>query len=146
MEKAINELKSLITKLNLEVSKIKADQMEDRLFFKALNGTVDNLSAQIGNLGEQIEISHKKAEVQAKEQQTTNAAMEMNLTEIAKLYKKDPVAGRKALEAHGMTPDIGSNPWIYTDKTAQQRIREADPELAKKLEADAAAQYVASLK
>ena len=47
MEKAISELKAMITNLAAEMSKMKLEHVEDRVFLKALNGTVDNLSGQV---------------------------------------------------------------------------------------------------
>jgi hypothetical protein len=83
-----------------------------------------------------------------KEQKTTTEAKQMSMTEIGALYKKDPVAARKAMEAQGLKIDTGrgGNPWINRDVTEQKRIRSIDPELANRLEAQAAAHYAASIR
>ncbi|WP_319466986.1 hypothetical protein [uncultured Pseudodesulfovibrio sp.] len=148
MENKIAELKSLIAKLTLEVSKMKLEHVEDRVFFKALNSTVDHLHGQVQNLDKQIEAGHKKVAAQTKEQQTTEAAKKMSLTAIGELYKKDPVAARKAMEAQGMKIDTetSANPWLFKDVSEQNRIRSIDPELANRLEAEAAARYAASIR
>ncbi|MGE4193295.1 MAG: hypothetical protein AB7E51_07895 [Pseudodesulfovibrio sp.] len=148
METQIAELKAMITKLAAEVSGIKLEHAEDRVFYKALSGSVDNLAGQVGNLDRQIEAGHRKAEGQAREQKATAEAKKMSLTEIGELFKKDPVAARKAMEAQGMkiSTETSSNPWLFTDVSEQKRIRSVDPELANRLEAQAAAQRAASIR
>ncbi len=114
MENKIAELKSLIAKLTLEVSKMKLEHAEDRVFFKALNSTVDHLHGQVQNLDKQIEAGHKKAEAQTKEAVTTKEAKEMSLTQIGELFKKDPAKAAEVMRQQGMNPSAGlggMNPW-----------------------------------
>lgn len=51
-------LKAQIGNLTLKIKRIQVDHAEDRVFLKALNGTVGNLSAQVGNLDKQIKAKH----------------------------------------------------------------------------------------
>ena len=147
MEKQIFELRAMITKLAAEVSGIKLEHAEDRVFYKALSGTVDSLSGQVQNLDKLVE-AVQKAEAQVKEQKATTEAKKMSMTEIGALYRRDPIAARRAMEAQGMKIDTGrgGNPWINRDVTEQKRIRSIDPELADRLEAQAAANIANSIR
>lgn len=147
MEKVIAEMKAALAALTHKVSTIELQHAEDRVFFKALGGEVSSLSGQVQNLDKLVE-AVQKAEAQVKEQKVTNEAKQMSMTEIGALYKKDPVAARKAMEAQGLKIDTGrgGNPWINRDVTEQKRIRSIDPELANRLEAQAAAHYAASIR
>ena len=139
------DLKAQIGNLTQELKRIQVEHAEDRVFYRAMSGSVNNLSAQVKNLDQQFEATSKKAE-HAEEQKTTEAAKKMNITEISELYKKDPVAARKAMEAQGMKigTETAPNPWLFKDVSEQNRIRSIDPELANRLEAQAAAHYAAS--
>ncbi|WP_319583475.1 hypothetical protein [uncultured Pseudodesulfovibrio sp.] len=147
MEKQISELKAALAALTHKVSTIELQHVEDRVFFKALGGEVSSLSGQVQNLDKLVE-AVQKVEAQVKEQKVTTEAKQMSMTEIGALYKKDPVAARKAMEVQGLKIDTGrgGNPWINRDVTEQKRIRSIDPELANRLEAQAAAHYAASIR
>ena len=144
MEKKISELKAMVTKLAAEVSKIKLDTADTRIHLKATMGDVNSLSRQVQTIDKLVD-AVQKVEAQAKAQKATTEAKQMTLSEIGALYKKDPVAARKAMEAQGLKIDTGrgGNPWINRDATEQKRIRSIDPELADRLEAQAAAHYAA---
>lgn len=147
MEKAIAELKATLAALTHKMSKIELDAADTRIHLKALGGEVSSLSGQVQNLDKLVE-AVQKVEVQVKEQKATTEAKQMSMTEIGALYKKDPVAARKAMEAQGLKIDTGrgGNPWIQRDLTEQKRIRSIDPELADRLEGQAAAHYAASIR
>ncbi|MGE4421899.1 MAG: hypothetical protein AB7D39_06345 [Pseudodesulfovibrio sp.] len=147
MEKAIAEMKATLAALTHKMSKIELDAADTRIHLKALGGEVSSLSGQVQNLDKLVE-AVQKVEVQVKEQRATTEAKQMSMTEIGALYKKDPVAARKAMEAQGLKIDTGrgGNPWINRDVTEQKRIRSIDPELANRLEAQAAAHYAASIR
>ena len=144
MEKQISELKAMISKLAADVSKIKLDAADTRIHLKATMGDVNTLSRQVQTIDKLVD-AVQKVEAQAKEQKVTTEAKHMSMTEIGALYKKDPVAARRAMEAQGMKIDTGrgGNPWINRDVTEQKRIRSIDPELADRLETQAAAHYAA---
>jgi type I site-specific restriction endonuclease len=147
MEKVIAEMKATLAALTHKMSKIELDAADTRIHLKALGGEVSSLSGQVQNLDKLVE-AVQKVEAQVKEQKATTEAKQMSMTEIGALYKKDPVAARKAMEAQGMKIDTGrgGNPWIQRDLTEQKRIRSIDPELANRLEAQAAAHYAASIR
>ncbi|MEZ7198319.1 hypothetical protein [Pseudodesulfovibrio karagichevae] len=147
MEKVIAEMKAALAALTHKMSKVELDAADTRIHLKALGGEVSSLSGQVQNLDKLVE-AVQKVEVQVKEQKATTEAKQMSMTEIGALYKKDPVAARKAMEAQGLKIDTGrgGNPWINRDVTEQKRIRSIDPELADRLEAKAAAHYAASIR
>ncbi|WP_338668060.1 hypothetical protein [Pseudodesulfovibrio methanolicus] len=147
MEKQLSELKAMVTKLAAEVSTIKLDAADTRIHLKATMGDVNSLSRQVQTIDKLVD-AVQKVEAQVKEQKATTEAKKMSMTEIGALYKKDPVAARRAMEAQGMKIDTGwgGNPWINRDVTEQKRIRSIDPELADRLEAQAAAHYAASIR
>lgn len=135
------DLKAQIGNLTQELKRIQVEHAEDRVFLKALNGTVDNLSAQVGNLDQQIEAGHKKAEAKSNEQQITKAAEEMSLTEIGELFKTDPAEAAEVMRQQGMNPSAGLgglNPWVFNNRKEQELLEQVDPAKAAELKAQAA--------
>ena len=141
VEKQIVELKAMITKLNADVARMKLEHAEDRVFFKALNGSVNTLSAQVQNLDKQVEVTTRKPEAQAKHQMNTEEAKKMTLTEIGELFKKDPAKAAEVMRQQGMDPGAGHggrNPWVYNDRKGQELLEQMDPAKAARLKAEAA--------
>ncbi|WP_316896841.1 hypothetical protein [Pseudodesulfovibrio indicus] len=147
MEKVIAEMKATLAALTHKMSKIELDAADTRIHLKALGGEMSSLSGQVQNLDKLVE-AVQKAEGQVKEQKATTEAKKMSMTEIGALYRRDPIAARRAMEAQGMKIDTGrgGNPWINRDVTEQKRIRSIDPELADRLEAQAAANIANSIR
>lgn len=139
------EFKAMLSKLIADVSSMKVENAENRVLIKGMLGSIQSTSDAVQSLDKQIEASLKQAVTQAKEQKATEEAKKMTLSEIGALYKKDPVAARKAMEAQGMKigTEEASNPWLYRDETEKKRIRSIDPELADRLRSQAVAHNIA---
>jgi len=144
MENQIVELKAMVSKLAAEVASVKLEHAEDRVFFKALNGAVNALSAQVQNLDKQVEVTTRQPEGEAKQPTTAEAkepTKKMPLTEIGELFKRDPAKAAEVMRAQNMDPGAGlggRNPWVYGDRKGQELLEKMDPKKAARLRAEAA--------
>lgn len=145
MENQIVELKAMVAKLAAEVASMKLERAEDRVFFKALNGTVNTLSAQVQNLDKQVEVTTRQPEGEAKQQapkaEAKAEAKKVPLSEIGELFKQDPAKAAEVMRAQGLDPGAGlggRNPWVYGDRRGQELLEKMDPKKAARLRAEAA--------
>lgn len=145
MEKQIVELKAMVAKLAAEVASVKLAHAEDRVFLKALSGTVNTMSDLVLNLDKQVEVTTRQPEGEAKQQAPKAEAKEptqkMPLTEIGELFRRDPEQAAKVMRQQGMDPGAGlggRNPWVYNDRKGQELLEKMAPEKAARLRAEAA--------